>query len=789
MATLEYSKPFSGIRPHLYASGLLVGGAAAGFYLLMQAQIVWRFHWRHDALVENLREAVWLVFSQNQNLLVAAVWMGLWLLAARRLATRRLFVGLFSLTLLYLVINQLAYGVLLDHLQFETGEERKLSALRLLDSAVALVDGVFAFNLLLWLLLSALLARRLLPEPVAMPAPPWLRELRRNGRFYGLLLAAFIGFNATTSSPLYNYADHPLLELARSAVRVPTGLADIPYDPELDIDTLAYGTPQWAPEEEAAIAAWARDRAQSAAKPNILYVILESVGARNLLPGGEPDPAVTPNLARHWRHTVAFPRLYNTFPGSTRSHLPILTGGHTYTWGGGLAEARFDYVGPTLPGLLKANGYRTGLFSAMFMDTEDFDTVYEPLPFDARLIPEHEPRSWQRTHRLNSWGVDEREALRRAHGWLDDLEGDAPWFLLFLNGNTHHPYSVPADYQAPFAGRDAVEKYKNSLHFADHLIGRMVARLAARGELENTLIVISGDHGQAFGEHHPTNFLHRNHLYEENIRNFLLVLDFRLETGPLVSEKRGAIGDIMPTLAGLAGLPAPAVRGRSLVEPSYPPRIHYFHKSAPPEQWGLVDGQWKFIAERREEGGVWLFDLSEDPFEQHNLADRYPERVARYRRLAGQWYIRTDRDFASRLADAADYGESLASLGELSREGPFLLRVGPEPEGDAEFRAGERFAPGQRLTAYTRGNPYGRDQTLIYTWIAPDGHVWPQPARHRAGMHSHHAPAPQGMKLIPGEWRVRLADGDGRALLTTRFSVTADPRPENSETETDGVDP
>ncbi|MGM0595271.1 MAG: hypothetical protein ACQETD_12125, partial [Pseudomonadota bacterium] len=230
------------VRPHLYTSGLMVAAVSGGFYLLMQAQIVRRIHWRHDALVENLREAVWLVFSQNQNLLVAGLFGGLWLLAARRLSTRRLFVGLFSLTLLYLVINQLAYGVLLDHLQFETGEERKLSALRLLDSAASLVDSVFLFNLLLWLLITAALARRLLPEQGATPAPPWLRELRRNGRFYGFLLVAFIGFNATTSSPLYNYADHPLLELARSAVRVPAGLADIPYDPELDIDSLAYGT-------------------------------------------------------------------------------------------------------------------------------------------------------------------------------------------------------------------------------------------------------------------------------------------------------------------------------------------------------------------------------------------------------------------------------------------------------------------------------------------------------------------------------------------------------------------
>lgn len=784
--------------PNLHTSAALIGLVAAGFYLLMQVEIVLRFHWRHAALADNLREVAWLVFSQNENLLVAALWVALWLFAAPRLFTRRLFVALFSLALLYLVINQLAYGALLGHLQFEGEEDRKLSLLRLVDSTVAIMGPAFVFNLLVWAFLVALLARRLLPAQSIAPAPAWLAELRRHDRFYLLLALAFIGFGGFNTTPLHNYADHPLVTLARSAARVPAGLADIPYDPALDIDTLVHGTPGWQPADEAAIEVWGRSGAAGAqppgrflraadaqghrpegraptqgpsARPNIIYVILESVGALNLLPDGTPDPAVTPNLARHWPHTVAFPALYNTFPGSTRSHLPILTGGHTYTWGGGLAEARFKYRGPTLPGLLREQGYRTGLFSAMFMDTEDFDTVYAPLPFDARLIPEHEPEAWQQAHRLNSWGVDEREALRRAHQWLDGLDRRAPWFLLFLNGNTHHPYSVPADYAAPFPADTALGRYKNSLHFADHLIGRMVERLAARGELENTLIAISGDHGQAFGEHHPTNFLHRNHLYEENIRNFLLVLDFRLQDGPLVSQKRGMIGDILPTLLGRAGIPAPPVRGQNLADPGYAPRIHYFHKTTAPEQWGLVDGQWKFIAERTGSGGAQLFNLDRDPREQHNLAASLPERVEHYRRLAAQWYIRTDRDFASRLEDAADYVESLSHLGRLSREGPFVLRIGKVPEGDAPFRPGTAFAPGERLTAYTNGNAFEREQTLIYTWIAPDGRIHPVAARHRAGIPSHHAPAPDDLVLTPGQWQVRLADTDGRALLSAAFTV------------------
>lgn len=755
--------------PSLYGNAVLVAAVSAGFYLLMQLEIVLHFHWRHAALTDNLRELTWLVFSQNENLLVAAGWGALWLLAARRAAARKLFVAVFVLVLLYLVINQVGYHAFLDHLQVERGEDRKLSLLRLADSAAVLIGPQFVFNLVLAALLSLLLARRLLPAQVPV-LPPWLRALRKQHQYLLLPAAAFVGFGITTQSPVYNYAHHPLPRLAQSLLSTPAGLAGIPYDPSLDIDSLAYGMPPPPTADDAAIEAWGRS-AGAGQRPNIVYLILESVGARNLLPNGAPDPDVTPTLARHWKHTVAFPVLYNTFPGSTRSHLPIHTGGYTYTWGGGLAEARFDYRGPTLPGVLRDHGYRTGLFSAMYTDTEDFDTVYEPLPFDARLIPEHEPKAWQRAHHLNAWGVDERVALERAHAWLDGLHGDAPWFLLFLNGNTHHPYSVPANYPAPFAGRTDLERHKNSLHFADHLIARIIERLAARGELENTLIVVSGDHGQAFGEHHPTNFLHRSHLYEENIRNFLLVLDFTLKRGPLVSNKRGMIGDIMPTLLGRAGVAAPPVRGQNLAAPGYVPRIHYFHKTTPPEQWGLVDGRWKFIAHRQGMGPDQLFDLEADPFEQYNLAALHSERLEHYRRLVAQWYIRTDRDFAARLHDAADYVEALATLGEATREGPFVLRVGPVPEGDGPFRPGSRFTADTRLTAWTSGNPFVQEQRLVYTWIAPDGRLYPQVLRHQAGLSTHHAPAPADMALTPGRWQVRVADSAGRALLSTTFEV------------------
>jgi arylsulfatase A-like enzyme len=602
----------------LIFAAILVFSLLTGLQTSMPLAAPWRAHLQ--ALAETLCVAL------GAALLFAAL--------HRRWGLRLLFTLGLTLALLWLVVDQLFYAAYFQHLQVDLRLAGGLRINRLADSLWRRLDGVFVFNLLLWMGVTALLWRQLLPPQGTMPRPGWL-----------LGAAALVLLLTTTPA---TGAQHPYLALVAGLWRSPGANLPAADDPTLNLDMLRFGqrTPDRA-SEEALLAYAATRRPPGGRAPNLIYIILESVGTHNLLPGGAPDPAVTPTLHRLLPHIVLFPALYGPLPGSERAHWAIQTGGVVYTQGDAPAGKGASYGGPTLVGELAAQGYQAGLFSAAFMDSENFRAVYDGLPFAATLFPEDEPVVYAKTHLVNSWGIDEREVLRRALAWVDAAPTAAPFFLLLLTSNTHHPYSTPKGLAKPFAGEADLAHYHNALHFADGVLGRLVEELARRGLLDNTLLLLSGDHGEAFGRPHPTHFLHGGQLYEETMRNFLLLVDFRFAGGPLVSQRQGGLGDIMPTLLGLAGAVSPPVPGQDLLAAVHRPRIHYFQTQLPPLRWGLVDGQWKYIGLQSGHSPE-LYDLAADPGEQHNLAALFPRRIALYNRLLGYWRLRADREFSAR---------------------------------------------------------------------------------------------------------------------------------------------
>ncbi|MGH9658384.1 MAG: sulfatase/phosphatase domain-containing protein, partial [Bryobacteraceae bacterium] len=135
-------------------------------------------------------------------------------------------------------------------------------------------------------------------------------------------------------------------------------------------------------------------------------------------------------------------------------------------------------------------------------------------------------------------------------------------------------------------------------------------------------------------------------LYEHSVRVPLVI------RGPGVGRGQRAGGfvyllDVFPTLCELAGLAVPPeVEGRSLVPMIRNPRVRprdsvfYAYRDV---QRGVSDGRWKLIVYRvagRET--VQLFDLGQDPWEQHNLAESNAGRVRRMRELLKDWQSRTD---------------------------------------------------------------------------------------------------------------------------------------------------
>jgi arylsulfatase A-like enzyme len=234
----------------------------------------------------------------------------------------------------------------------------------------------------------------------------------------------------------------------------------------------------------------------------------------------------------------------------------------------------------------------------------------------------------------SSFGVDDFSTVDRVLQWIDQRNG-APFFVHYLPIAGHHPYHVPV--QGPFVGtgvngHDADDgdqvHYLNALHYSDLALRRLVQGLAGRGFLRNTLLVIYGDHGEAFGEH-PGNFGHTLYLYEENLR---VPLIFRAP-GILRQARIGRVTslvDLAPSVCDLLGLRLPAeFEGISAFGAQEHPALFLTDYSM--RLYGLRSGRWKFIHEM-ETGFRRLYDLKADPRERTNLARVRPEIVLHFRR-------------------------------------------------------------------------------------------------------------------------------------------------------------
>lgn len=359
---------------------------------------------------------------------------------------------------------------------------------------------------------------------------------------------------------------------------------------------------------------------------NTILIVLESVGSLQLMKGAEIDQGAFPFLYSQKEHMIIFNKLYSMYPGTTRSHMAI-TAGVAPTKSSLFEFSNKEFFGPTLPGDLKEKGYYTMLVSAMGLGFEELDHFYGSLGFDFIFDPDEKKGE---TIRINPWGIDERLALDVAFSQIKLLD-KKKFYLQFLTNSTHYPYFLPGNQTL----KDNRERYLSALRYTDEVISELVQKLKEMGLLHDTRIFITGDHGEAFGEYHTDNITHRNYLYEENIRNFLLVLDFSFKQGPRIVSRNGSIADIYPTILSLE---------ESLFSSSKREKTLFFHKNASPSQWGLLDGDFKYISthDGKKQEIYWL---KNDPHEKNNLKEIYPQRMRHYHQLTKEWFFSEDERF------------------------------------------------------------------------------------------------------------------------------------------------
>jgi arylsulfatase A-like enzyme len=386
--------------------------------------------------------------------------------------------------------------------------------------------------------------------------------------------------------------------------------------------------------------------------PNVIIVVLEAVAARwASLNGGLYDS--TPTLKAESAHSLVVDSFYAHIGRSSNSLAAILLSTYPKLGFRELTEEYPQLPGTSLASVFRDRGYRTGFMTPSDLSWAGWNSFLKPRGFeqlrDFHGLPCATP--------ISSWGVEDRCMVDGMIAFINE-EPTRPFFLIGWTTQTHHPYEPTpgaplVDMQRePVPDQYELGRYLNVLHETDRHLARLFETIRRAGIDEDTLVVVVGDHGQAFGYPHNT-YIQGRTVYEEDVHVPLMFWFPRLYHSAMRSQTIGSHVDLAPTIAALAGVPAAADwQGRSLFDPGHPPRA-YFYVAEDHFTLGVREDQWKYIFDLRE-GVERLYDLNRDPDEQENLATAQPERCARLRQRLAAWTEANRRQYGRVPAGGTD---------------------------------------------------------------------------------------------------------------------------------------
>ena len=423
----------------------------------------------------------------------------------------------------------------------------------------------------------------------------------------------------------------------------------------------------------------------------ILLISLDTTRPDHLSAFGYDRPT-TPTLARLAQEGAVFTHARATSSWTLPSHMSLFTGLPP-----GLHDVVIDFQTldqghKTLGQIFQKAGFGTaGVYSAPYVHGKyGFDRgmdyyergTQEPMVFD--LPPAQQRAQIELREQIGHKEITSQLVTERGLSLLDRLS--QPRKLCFLHYfDAHYDYMAPPRiasrfvdraYTGPITGKNAealarqlgptpaaadVEQlegyYDAELAWIDENLARLLARQKQRGELEQTLVVVVADHGEAFFEH--GRYGHRFDLHDEVLRIPIIVwAPGRVPAGRVI-DSDVSIADVLPTLMDYAGLPPdPTLDGRSLKPlidggrlaprpvtaalsffPPGPPKPDHYDLSEAIVQDGLklvrkVEVPWSPDAEHDIDqpplvatATIAVYDLAADPGEQHDLAGSGDPRI------------------------------------------------------------------------------------------------------------------------------------------------------------------
>jgi len=455
--------------------------------------------------------------------------------------------------------------------------------------------------------------------------------------------------------------------------------------------------------------------ASSCAEParSLLLVTLDTTRADALGAYGR-TPSVTPNLDRLAAEGLVFERAYTVAPLTLPAHASMLTGLVPPRHGvrdNGLAA--LPEAARTLAEVAREAGLETAAFLGAAVLDQGFglEQGFERyVPPARRFYGEAEP------------GYAERpagEVVALALEWLAARDPARPFFLWTHLFDAHAPHAPPAGLLTRAGG----DPYLGEVAACDLALGRLFAALAERGLDDSTLVIVVGDHGEAFGEHGEVS--HGPYVWDSTLRVPLLVRRPGGAGGGERVQELASVADVFPTALAALGLePGDDLDGLDLLSDARAePRGVYFESC-----YGHFHFGWHPLTGWRTDEGKWvhgareLFFAPDDAREEHDLAAQDPARSARHAaalaELARRPRLAPDAEGIDPALKAAlsDLGYATVASENLRLPEPGERLALPDPHARTDELAALQAASGalaagrleeaeRTLTALTRAYP------------------------------------------------------------------------------------
>ncbi|MFN7955559.1 MAG: sulfatase [bacterium] len=441
--------------------------------------------------------------------------------------------------------------------------------------------------------------------------------------------------------------------------------------------------------------------AATKARPNVLLLVLDTLRADHLGVYGYPKP-ISPNLDALARKGILYERAHSAGVWTLTGHASLFTGRVPSRSGVNEEDLFFDEDLPTMASVLNRAGYETVGFcnNPWVAPWTGLDRGFENLlqvwrePYTTNLTlgrMAYQYTYWRATGDQAVGGVV--KTTEQVSDWLEGRDRSRPFFAFVNLLEAHEPLDWRDDFTPPFVPPGESElavrnvnqnpyaiwsgnltmtpadfaryaaMYDGEIHYLDHHLGRWFAELEKRGLFDDTIVVITADHGELIGEHGTLG--HHMALWQGVLHVPLIVLDpaNRAQAGTRVADVVSTI-DVFPTLldrVGIddAGVTAPlegavlpksssSAEGWAVAEELSPrfeigvmqhlkPKVDvqalYGHRHR-----AAIRGSWKLL--QRDESPDQLFDLASDPGETRDVAAERPDVLGSMRAALDAWYAR-----------------------------------------------------------------------------------------------------------------------------------------------------